>query len=104
MDYPGTTISDSGTQISSCNNIDDIYGANGLTLKPSILYACKYLKRSENIESRYTFHIGSGVSCKACSDAGVTPIISMTGRDNAGIYKDTCACMDALGMVYKEAV
>lgn len=98
-DYPGTTISDSGTTVSKCA-VDDIY--NTLTLHPSILFTCRYLKFPTDLEGRYNFQIGSTVSCNACSEAGVTPIVSMRGENGAGIYKDKCACMDNLGKVYKE--
>lgn len=96
-DYPGTTISDAGEQVTSCN-IEGIYGRTGLVVHPSILYACKYLKEPEDLVGRYNFQIGSTVDCSMCSD----PVVSMRGEEGAGIYKNKCACIDSLGRVYKE--
>ena len=97
-DYPGTTISDVGSDISSCD-VDAIYNAG--SLKPSILEVCNYLRPLPgDLEPRYTFRIGKDVECdiSECKEARA----SMFGEQKAGIYKNKCACVNSLGQVCKQ--
>ena len=100
-DYPGTTVSDDGSDVIGCD-IDAIYGASDLIVKPSVLENCHYIKpTSADLTNRYTFTLGSGAACSAvadCSGSGV----AMTGGEKAGIYNGKCACVTSLGRVCKQ--
>ena len=100
-DYPGTTIGGGNIFLTECN-IEEIYGQESLQLEPSILVACRYLREPTDVLGRYTFQAGSDASCNVCSSAGMTPVVSMVGGDNAGAYKDKCACIDSLGRLCKQ--
>ena len=102
-DYPGTTISDEGSEFTGCN-IDRIYGVNGLVLKPKILTYCHYIKPvPEDLIGRYEFTIGSdAVVCEMENEECANARVIMTGKDEAGIYKDKCACVTTLGRVCKK--
>jgi len=94
-DYPGAGINGelNPEEISSECNVEG-------TLNPGILISCRYLVRATDLEDRYTFKLGSSADCSACTASA--PVISMVGTDNAGVYKNKCACMDSLGKVYKQ--
>ena len=96
-DYPGTKIGGGNIFLTNCN-IEDIYGQTSMQLEPSILVACKYVRDATDVTGRYSFQLGSSADCTACSD----PVISMIGGDNAGIYKNKCACIDSFGKVCKQ--
>ncbi len=96
-DYPGVKIGGGDVYLTECN-IQNIYGQENLRLEPSILTACKYIKDREDIFDRYSFQLGLDAECCACS----SPVISMKGLENAGIYAGKCACIDSLGRVYKQ--
>ena len=102
-DFPGTTISDGGGAgtLESCTS-DKIYSGNTFIWNKYALVTCGYL-RSTDLETRYEFKVGRGIaSCAAC-DEGHTPIVSMTGKANAGLYRDKCACIDSWGREYRQS-
>ena len=99
-DYPGVKITESGTAIPECN-VDDIYGSSGLQVQPNILIACHYMSENLDILSRYDFTLGEP-RCEACTKEGVTPVVSMLGNEDAGLYKGKCTCIDSLGNVYRQ--
>ena len=98
-DYPGVTISEGGADTGCV--VSSFYGATGLQVNPSVLVSCKYIKTRDDVENRYDFTLGSP-DCTACASHGVTPVISMVGKADAGSYNGKCACMDAFGRVCKE--
>lgn len=96
-DYPGITIGGGNIFLTNCN-IEQIYGQTSLQLEPSILVACRYLREDEDVLARYSFQVGADANCNACS----SPVVSLLGGNNAGIYNGKCACIDNLGRLCKQ--
>lgn len=101
-DYPGTTVSGDFKYegLDGCN-IETIYGQTNLVISPEVLVGCHYLQIPSDLEGRYNFAVGSTASCSACTNPAVA---SMIGSDESGRYKDKCACVDNIGVLYKEKV
>ena len=102
-DYPGTVVSGTVSYTASAGECDlnNIYGNPDAAVSPDILFKCKYLIVPTDLEGRYTFKAGSSASCSSCS-SGIK--VSLVGGDNAGVYKNKCACINLLGELKKEAV
>ncbi|MBO4707309.1 MAG: type II secretion system protein [Elusimicrobiaceae bacterium] len=101
-DYPGTTVIGTinpASPIAECK-IETMYGNGTLIQDVSMLRNCKYLTIPPDILDRYTFAAGTAASCDACS----SPVVSITGKQDAGTYYNKCACIDSLGRVQKQAL
>lgn len=102
-DYPGTSVSGAVDFEVSGDDCDlrNIYGNTDLVVTPDILFKCKYLQVPTDLKGRYTFKAGSVATCSSCA-TGIR--VSLLGGENAGAYKNKCACMDNIGDLKKEAV
>ena len=97
-DFPGTTVTgEFKFEADGKCELETIYGHNNI-VSPEMLVNCNYVKIPTDLQGRYSFALGDAATCSSCKKS----LASMLGEDNAGAYKDKCACADEFGEFRRE--